>query len=406
LVFRATYSVLVVLLIANVAPAQDRALEAIISESARLRRGPLPSESDYWKDNSDVQNRLAALHGAIRDWIESLLPKTQSPKDAELPLLNARLQAELQSSKLIHSNSAFNDFRPGLLTRVDVSHPSDDADKLTVIVGVEIPCGADEVAYLYDYSQGRLLRVLESHGTRGHDESIYNVHLSKPDAFGNQLFLTSRTAVQCGSSWNELSYDLFRLSGVSAVPILSGQHEIWFGTAHPYQVRLDPGDLLMEIRAHSIDDGIHNRAHVLHFKIDGSTVERIDPVALQPQDFVDEWITRPWSEMESRSAAEGNGKMQKWHGFIADEFVFGEFRFVQACQEKAGQWQIGVDMHVIKGKELPEDLSLYFLVQQSDGYRFKMAGISFQRQEGCPGESQPSIEGPTLFSSDHLHDQK
>jgi hypothetical protein len=48
----------------------------------------------------------------------------------------------------------------------------------------------------------------------------------------------------------------------------------------------------MEIRARSIDTAIHDRAHVLHFKVEGSTVQRADPVALQPQDFVDEWITR------------------------------------------------------------------------------------------------------------------
>jgi hypothetical protein len=284
------------------------------------------------------------------------------------------------------------------LTRVEFSRPSDDPDKLTVIVGAEIPCGADEVVYLYDYSQGPRRRVLESHGTRDHDESLYKVHLSKLDALGNQLFLTSRLAVQCASSWNGVSYDLFRLSGTAAVPILSGEHTIWFGSDYPYQVRLDPGELLMEIRAGSIDGGIHNRAHVLHFKIDGSTVERVDPVALQPQDFVDEWLTRPWSEMESRSSTDASGKMQKWHEFFAGESTFGEFQFVQACEAKAGQWQVGIDMQTVKGKELPEDLSLYFLVQQSEEHRFKMVDIGFERQAGCPGESRPSLASPTLFA--------
>ncbi len=141
-----------------------------------------------------------AWHSSIarsRDWIESLLPKTRATLDSELPLLNARLQAQLQGSRLIDSNDSFDNFRPGFLTRVELSHPSDDPDKLAVIVGVEIPCGADEVVYLYDYSQGPRRRVLESHGAHDHDERVYNVRLSKPDALGNQLFLTSRLAVQC-----------------------------------------------------------------------------------------------------------------------------------------------------------------------------------------------------------------
>jgi hypothetical protein len=47
-----------------------------------------------------------------------------------------------------------------------------------------------------------------------------------------------------------LAYDLFRLSPSSneAAPILSGEHEIWFGTSDAYQLRPAPDELLMELR--------------------------------------------------------------------------------------------------------------------------------------------------------------
>lgn len=196
-----------------------------------------------------------------------------------------------------------------------------------------------------------------------------------------------------------LSYDLFRLSTTAnaAAPVLGGEHGIWFGDYNPYQIRLDPDELLMELRDRSIDDGIHNRAHVLHFKAPGLTAERIDPVALQPRDFVDEWLTRPWSEMESRSAEGERDKLGRWHEFLAGDFVAGKFQFVQQCRERAGQWQVGIDLNCINGTQLPEGLRLYFLVEESGQYRFKMAGISFDRQEGCPGESEPNLKSPTLF---------
>jgi hypothetical protein len=202
-----------------------------------------------------------------------------------------------------------------------------------------------------------------------------------------------------------LSYDLFRLSATAnaAVPILGREQGIWFGANNPYQVRLDPDELLLEVRDRSIDGGIHNRAHVLHFKAAGPAAERIDPVALQPQDFVDEWLIRQWSEMESRSAEDGRDKLKKWHEFLAGDFVAGELQFAQQCRDKSDQWQVGIDLDWIKGKELPEGLRLYFLVQQSNQYRFKMVGVSFDRQEGCPGESQPNSEGPTLFPANEKH---
>lgn len=389
------------LLIVGASGAQESALERVKSESARLRQSPPPADSDFGKEIKAVRDRSAGLHAAIRDWVESRLPRSRVGLDAEFLFLDARIQADLQRSKLTDSDVPQDDFKPGLISRVTLSRPPEDQDKLAITVGVGVPCGDDDAVYIYDYSLGEPRRILESHGTRDHDESIADVRFSKRDAIGNQLILTLRDAVQCGSSWNMLSYDLFRLSATAnaAVPILHDEQGIWFGAEKPYQVRLEPDELLMEVRDRSIDAGIHNRPHVLHFNTAGAAAERLDPVALQPQDFVDEWLTRPWSEMESRSAEDGGGKLKKWHDFLAGDFIAGDFQFVQQCRQKTDQWQVGIDLDWVQGKQLPEDLSLYFLVQQSDQYAFKMVGISFDRQEGCPGESQPNLDGPTLFAS-------
>jgi hypothetical protein len=75
----------------------------------------------------------------------------------------------------------------------------------------------------------------------------------------------------------------------------------------------------------------------------------------------------------------------------------GDFTIVQPCKEKHSQWQVGVKLNVIKGRQMPEPLSVFFLVQQLGQCRFKMAGISFNRQDGCPGESPPSQDSPSLF---------
>jgi hypothetical protein len=270
---------------------------------------------------------------------------------------------------------------------------------LFVVVGLDLPCGSTDAVYVYDYSQGKPQRILESLGTKDHDESIPDILISKRDTSGNQSILTLRHAVQCGSSWNMLSYDLFLLSSTarSAVQKLGGEHGIWFGVDRPYQIRLEPDDLLMELWDRSVDNAIHSRAHVLHFKATSSKAERVDPVALQPHDFVDEWLTRPWAEMESRSAASGNAELKKWHQFLSGDFVSGDFLFVQQCREETDEWQIAVGMRWINGKELPEDLNVYFLVRQFGSYEFKMLDVSFERQEGCPGEAQPSSERQTLF---------
>ncbi len=75
-----------------------------------------------------------------------------------------------------------------------------------------------------------------------------------------------------------------------------------------------------------------------------SAAERVDPVALHPSEFVDEWLTRPWPEMESRSEESEREELKKWHELFAEGFLSGSFDWVQACPDKPDQWQLALDM--------------------------------------------------------------
>src|SRR6185312_12800072 len=70
-------------------------------------------------------------------------------------------------------------------------------------------------------------------------------------------------------------------------------------------------DVLIEFTEASIDAGVHNREAVRHFLINGDQVRRVDPVALSPRDFVDEWLTRDWKESARWSASPA---LRRWQG--------------------------------------------------------------------------------------------
>ncbi len=122
----------------------------------------------------------------------------------------------------------------------------------------------------------------------------------------------------------------------------------------------------------------------MHYSLGSDGVQRIDPVALQPQDFVHEWMIRPWDEMRWRSS----DSLEKWHKFLHADPVYGKYEFAQPCAERPGVTQVGVAFDGIGDREMPEPLDVYFLVEDQGGYRYKMSEISFNRQEGCPGEAQ------------------
>ena len=72
---------------------------------------------------------------------------------------------------------------------------------------------------------------------------------------------------------------------------------------------LKPDELIMEFLDASVDVTVHNRTQIHRYSFGAETVQRLDPVAFQPQDFAEEWLTRPWTEMQSRSEPE----TEEWH---------------------------------------------------------------------------------------------
>jgi hypothetical protein len=154
---------------------------------------------------------------------------------------------------------------------------------------------------------------------------------------------------------------------------------------------LKPDELIIELLDNSVDTTIHNRTQIHRYSfVDG--VKRLEPVALQPQDFAEEWLTRPWSEMQTGSAPE----TQKWHAKLHADFVLGEYSNVVACAGKPDRWSIGLEIKYLGEKELKDPIEAHLLVRDLGNYRFEMEAVSDSEFEGCPGQGTPRDKHPWL----------
>jgi hypothetical protein len=152
-----------------------------------------------------------------------------------------------------------------------------------------------------------------------------------------------------------------------------------------------PDELIIELLDNSVDMGIHNRTQIHRYNfIDG--VKRLEPVALQPQDFAEEWLTRPWSEMQSKSVPEA----KKWHDKLHAELVLGEYSELVPCAAKPDRWSIGFDIDLIGENRLKEPIEVHLLVRDLGNYRFEMEAVRDSEFEGCAGEGSPSDKHPWL----------
>ena len=125
-------------------------------------------------------------------------------------------------------------------------------------------------------------------------------------------------------------------------------------------------------------------------------VHRLDPIAFQPQDFVEEWLTQPWNEMQSRSVPQ----TQDWHAKLHSDYLSGEYSDVVPCIVRPGRWLISLEIRRIGEKELPELLDAYFLVRDLGNYSYQMEAVSASAPPECPGTGYASDKHPWLSAAE------
>ncbi len=158
-----------------------------------------------------------------------------------------------------------------------------------------------------------------------------------------------------------------------------------------FKLKTTPGTVSLSFVAQqSLDFDVLLRMHLLNFRISGDAVTRIDPVALHPQDFLDEWFQLPWSDASKSVEHTHENQAHSWTQWKKTAAPkFSSLRFVQPCETEtpAKRWVVGIDW----GETETVQKSLYFKMSRTNG-AFRIFSVSEIRPSGCPGESQPDYE--------------
>jgi hypothetical protein len=381
---------LIVLLFATISLfAQDAALARLKHEMA-VARAAMELAINMGADGGPSS---AAVHAALRDWIESQLPKNTHSLQGELARLQDSLSQQLVDAKLSVRIPPKKNIDPGYdRVAVRLKIMPEVPDTLVVSAGVRSSAGdeEDQAVYVYRFDSIGRTRIIADTG-RGLGRA--KLEVSKPDSLGRRLVLIYRIFPSLrGLSWASMSYAIFRMKQPRAAELLvSSDHGFWRDEHDPIFV-LKPDQLIIErLDGFLYEPDTHRRTNIIRYSF-ADRVGRIEPMALQPKDFVEAWLTSSWVEMQSRSTP----ATQRWHEKLHADFVLSKHTNVVLCASKPGQWSIGLDIKDIGQKELEEPLRTYFLVRDLGHYSYKMEAVSGSEFEGCPGEGSPSDKHPWL----------
>lgn len=370
---------------------------------AELRRelDRVRAEAPQHQETRGASPRLTVVKHQLRDWIETHLGQVPSDpngaRGADLALAE-RLNAELKREHLFREASEAEGMEGwsaiGFLAPVCLKYNQRQA-YLILQTAIEVYCGSDESAYLYCWQGGVWKRIWQTEqNTYTKDQyapQLIRAVLVSPSSVASLPYvLTLGTEPWCASNWHDVYVRLWRVgpTGEEAKLLLDraewaylGRHDI------PIQGSVGSDDALIEYRVGSIDAGIHSREAVLHYSLANGRLERIDPVALSPRDFVEEWLAEPWEQSRTHSEPSALAALQKAHLDTGRD----EFQPTRSCRAP-DLWQVGLES--MDGKMAPA----YYLVRWRPPYHFTMVQVSRQPSADCTSiDPTADDEDRTLF---------
>ncbi len=340
----------------------------------------------------------------LRDWIESKLANLKQGDDPTA--LGGPLNDQLHKAGLIgrwpDDPADALGISPGFVKEIAIRHDT----SLVITTGLSIEnCGFDESAYIYDLTADHWRRVWVDEQS-DYAEKKYlpqgyrGVYISPPNyAQGadrsERLVLTLGRHDWCTSSWQDVYYRVWRIKSSYPTPklLIDGPVEWAFGAREP-EIKGSVGfnDVLIE---YTIAGGFHSREEVRHYRVGpDDKVTRIDPLALRPTDFVEEWGLRSWATSSTWTQPSSRQKLAAAYERLKSRSGERDYGPTTHCSDRPDLWQV----NLTSGFETA-GTSMYFLVRWRPPYRFTMVDASDHRWPACDELDPRADELRTLFPS-------
>src|SRR5262249_51449438 len=145
----------------------------------------------------------------------------------------------------------------------------------------------------------------------------------------------------CSSNWREVYYRAFRIGpNLQAEPLVEGSEYAYLGMHDPpIQGSISRADILVE---YAVQGGEFTREAIRHYRIGRQGARRIDPIALSPSDFAEEWLSLDWKEAWSWTEAQNVKKLSDLHDWLAKAKSYSEAIWPPKHCTAPDLWQVGI----------------------------------------------------------------
>ncbi len=343
---------------------------------------------------------LTLLKHELRDLIAARL--AEAGRDALPARLQESVRNDLRAGGIVlqsdvpevtRTGPLPEDAEFGFIEKITIEKSPKHEDFLVAVVTLQIPCGSDASLYIFQWQKTawNLVLAQEANGYNQIDgaQGDFAYSISPSDVGGHWFVATANVNPWCTSNWQAIRYKILRAGSNAYEPVVlyTGESGI-YREDDLFTLKTTPDTASLSFVAEqSLDMGILLRVHLLNFGVTGDAVTRTEPLALRPEDFLDEWFKLAWSDASKSVEKSQESQAHLWHEWKKTAApADSSLQFVQPCghEKPAKQWVVGIDWE--EGETVAK--SLYFKISRTNG-TFSMLSASETRPSGCPGESSP-----------------
>jgi len=378
----------------SVSPAARKAVQVI----QKLRSIDVPTSRDLDAGPpSKVPYLLRQLNQELKALIiENLNDQTQHtlPNEEEvLDRLRAAGWQELPSNKW----TAYGEIRN---IKFDLNA---DYNPPVLIVSTQLwlPCGStdpDSAIYVFRGMSRQWELVLSTDSdfdpVGGGDEGGLQYKISPRDSRGRWFLAVAQLPPSCGGAANVLRYKILRPGTNADNPtVLVAQREVInAGFDPPFRLEVqDDWFAVTEGKQRALGGGVGVR--ILRYAVDTNKIRRIAPLAVYPEDFLDEWAQLSWDDARQWVIGSSEGSLKKWHAKLNNIAKdSSEIELIRRCSgngDSEGTWLIDLAVDNRSDHSM-EDKHLYVQVAKKNN-AFFVNNIQENLPAGCSGKTLPAL---------------
>lgn len=292
----------------------------------------------------------------------------------------------------IEDGYTYGDINQVVVRRV-INHP----DLIAATTTIGVVCGDDTSLYIFKRINEKWKLVIAQEASDyelvSRAQGRFSYSISPPSDNGEFFVVTKSITPWCTSAWRSIHYQVLRqgVTPYQPIKILNQEDGIFLGDEPYGSISILPTGFTIEFED-SDWLGRFTRNHVKSYQLVGDKIQKIQPFAREPENFLDEWFNLSWDEASKWVQGSALKSLRSLHTIIRNDRSGADRRISEssvftppACEVKPDQWQVGIKFSPYdESKLLPAGVpkELYFTIIRKDD-DFFVKEVSKTRQQLC-----------------------